>query len=57
MHNKTPIILLHGSNSDRHQFILFKYFMEKENIGHVFTVNLFKQSKMDDYINLLDYLK
>jgi pimeloyl-ACP methyl ester carboxylesterase len=38
--NKTPILLLHGSNANQHQWLLFRQFLEDDETGHVFSVNL-----------------
>jgi hypothetical protein len=57
---KTPILLIHGSNSNKQQWLLFKRYLESEETGHVFTVNLNerllcndKNITMDDYVKVV----
>lgn len=45
---KTPILLIHGSHSNQHQWIYFRYFLKSKDIGHIFTVNLNRMSWCND---------
>ena len=58
--DKTPVLLLHGSEANQHQWWFFRRYLEGHGdgraTGHVFTVNLNKQPRRnDDNRNVEDY--
>jgi hypothetical protein len=54
---KTPILLIHGSESNQQQFLLFRRALEGAEVGHCFTVNLNKRARRnDENRDILDYV-
>src|ERR1043165_3908497 len=51
-----PVLLIHGSDSNQQQWILFRQLLAKHRVGHIFTVNLNKKSLQNDPgTDILDY--
>ena len=56
INNKTPVLLIHGSDSNQQQWLLFRKFLAHDTIGHVFAVNLNKCPRKNDHnIKVIDY--
>jgi pimeloyl-ACP methyl ester carboxylesterase len=54
---KTPILLIHGSESNQQQFFFFRRALEGTNVGHCFAVNLNKKARRnDENCDVLDYV-
>ena len=54
---KTPILLIHGSESNQHQFLFFRQALQGADVGHTFAVNLNRLARRnDDDRDILDYV-
>lgn len=54
---RTPVLLIHGSESNQQQFLLFRRRLEGADVGHTFAVNLNKRARRnDDDRDILDYV-
>lgn len=54
----TPVLLIHGSDSNQQQWLVFRQFLSMYGIGHVFTVNLNKSPRKNDpNRDILDYAR
>jgi pimeloyl-ACP methyl ester carboxylesterase len=54
---KTPILLIHGSASNQQQWLVFRRFLETNDTGHTFALNLNKHPIKNDVSNVTDYAK
>lgn len=55
---KTPVLLIHGSDSNQQQWTYFRQFLSGKDIGHVFAVNLNKKARKNDHDrDILDYAR
>lgn len=46
---KTPILFIHGSHSNQHQWFFFRNFLSSSKIGHIFTMNLYKSPRWNNH--------
>jgi pimeloyl-ACP methyl ester carboxylesterase len=60
LNGRTPVLLLHGSSSHQHQWLFFRYFLNRPLSGHIFSLNLndepMKNNKdcdMDTYVQVV----
>lgn len=52
----TPVLLIHGSESNQQQFLFFRRALASEEVGHIFTINLNKRPRYNDKDrDILDY--
>lgn len=53
----TPILLIHGSDSNQHQWWYFRRWLVGPHVGHVFTVNLNEQARRNNPdCDIMDYV-
>jgi pimeloyl-ACP methyl ester carboxylesterase len=52
---QTPILLIHGSGSNNYQWGYFRKFIEDNETGHVFSINLNKKPFKNDFNSTMEY--
>ncbi len=54
--NLTPVLLIHGSDSNQQQWLLFRQFLKDDNVGHNFAFNMNTLARRnDDNKDVLEY--
>jgi len=53
--NKTPVLLVHGSNACQREWDFFRQWIKSEEVGHIFSLNLNESAFFNDKKEIKDY--